>query len=162
MVMMVGNCLVPPQWYILNPLAWASWALITESRPFFCKKPFESSYPKKYEQPLVSFFFTVLSNLPVSLSTGSAHIKSQKEPLLGISLKRSIFLMSSIFSYEIRYVFNVWRNSTVDAEELVVNQGGQGQSVKKVHDEIVDRLVILEKTCVNQTDYIIAWNWKRQ
>lgn len=64
--------------------------------------------------------------------------------------------MSSIFCYEIRYVFNVRRNSTVDAEEFVVNQGGQGQGVKKVHDEIVNRLIILEKTCVNQTDYIIA------
>lgn len=37
---------------------------------------------------------------PVSLSTGSAHIKSQKVPLLGIYLNLSIFLISSILNWE--------------------------------------------------------------
>ena len=37
------------------------------------------------------------SNLPVSLSTGSAHTKSQNNPDLGISLTRSIFSISAIY-----------------------------------------------------------------
>lgn len=93
--MTVGNCFWPAQWYILKPLACASWALMIDNKVFFCKNCLESSYPKKYEHPLTSLFFTIASNFPVSLSTGSAHIRSQKRPVFGIYLNLSIFFISS-------------------------------------------------------------------
>lgn len=39
----------------------------------------------------------------------------------------------------------------MDAEELVVDDGGQGQIVEEVHDRLVDLLVVLRYACVSGT-----------
>jgi hypothetical protein len=66
-----------------------------ESNLFFWRNPFASSNPKKYEHPRTSLSFCNYDNAPLELSIGSAHIKSQKIPFLGIYLNLSTFLILS-------------------------------------------------------------------
>lgn len=95
MVITAGNFYAPDHLYILNPSAWASWALITDNILFFSKKGLVISAPKKKEHPLTSLGLTTVSQKPVLLSMGSAHMRSQNKPCFGISLNRSTFLISS-------------------------------------------------------------------
>ena len=94
-VMTAGNFYAPDHLYILYPSACASCALITDSILFFQKKLLVIQDPKKQEHPLTSLTLTSPSHCPVLLSTGSAHIRSQNNPVLGIYLNLSIFFMSS-------------------------------------------------------------------
>jgi hypothetical protein len=38
----------------------------------------------------------------------------------------------------------------VDAEELVIDDGGEGEVVEEVHDEVVHLLVVLGEACVGR------------
>ena len=113
--MIVGKFFWPPQLYILNPLAWASCARMIDSSLFLLKKPFVNSNPKKYEQPLTSLTFTSESRCPLLLSTGSAHMRSQKMPDFGISLNRSTREMSSNYINPKTNIFYLMRDASMDA-----------------------------------------------
>jgi hypothetical protein len=46
------------------------------------------------------------------------------------------------------YALDVGGDAAVDAEELAVDDGGEGEVVEEVHHCVVDLLVVLGETCV--------------